>query len=343
MFSSWRKKTRLFRSWVAGRPIWCAWQVTYRCNFRCKFCGYWNDPLGRQPEPSVDEYKIGAQKLATFGSLLVSLAGGEPLLRKDLPQIVSAISEYHLPFITTNGSLVTQENAAALMAAGLWGVSVSIDYADPKKHDDARNRQGAWQRAWQAVEYFSKARTQEFQRVNVMAVLLDNNIDELETIMKMAAERNAYFMVQPYGYLKTGSHDYECRHSNISSRLLDMWRRNRNFLSNPTYLKKFDAFHNGGIEGCKAGRAFFNIDSTGDIAICVENKHAPIANLYTDSQYKILNALKSASRRNTCKCCWYNCRGEVESLYNFKSLIQSLPTFFFNHGVADGGKMGRWT
>jgi MoaA/NifB/PqqE/SkfB family radical SAM enzyme len=322
--------------------MWCAWQVTYRCNFRCKFCGYWHDPMGQAPEPDVESYARGAYKLATFGSMLLSMAGGEPLLRTDLPDITEALAKDHLPFVTTNGWLATPEIADSLMKAGLWGVSISMDYADPAKHDAARGMDGAWKQAWRAVEMFANARRHDYQRINVMGVLLDDNLDELEEIMQKAAKLGAYFMVQPYGHLKTGSKKFEYRHGPVGDRLVEMWQRNGNFLSNPIYLKKYDEFMAGGVANCKAGRAFFNIDSTGDVAICVENRHRPIANIVTDTPGKIRDALRVASKNNTCTACWYNCRGEVESLYSPKSLLMSLPTFFYNRGQADGGKMGRW-
>jgi MoaA/NifB/PqqE/SkfB family radical SAM enzyme len=341
MLSSTTKKARLFRSWTAGHPLWCAWQVTYRCNFRCRFCGYWHDPMGLQPEPSVEDYARGAKKLASWGSMFVSLAGGEPLLRTDLPDVAAAIAEFHLPFVTTNGFLATPEIARDLYAAGLWGVSVSIDYADPKQHDAARGMDGAWEQAWRAVDMFSKARKYDYQRINVMAVLLDDNIDQLEDLMQMAAKHDAYFMVQPYGFRKINSKKFEHNDGPVAPRLLDMWRRNGNFLSNPIYLSKFDQFLDGGIPNCRAGRAFFNIDSTGDIAICVENRHRPIANLLTDHPHKIRDALRAACKGNGCTACWYNCRGEVESLYKPRSLLMSLPSFLWNRGSASDG--GRWT
>jgi MoaA/NifB/PqqE/SkfB family radical SAM enzyme len=342
MLGSFSKKARLVRTYLSRHPIWCAWQVTYRCHFRCAFCGYWHDPMGLQDEPSVEQYALGARKLAGFGTVFISLAGGEPLLRSDLPDIVQAVAEVHMPFVTTNGWLATPELADALMCAGLWGVSVSIDYADPAAHDAARGVDGAWKQAWRAVEMFSAARKYDYQRVNVMAVLLRDNLDQLEEVMQMAAERRAYFMVQPYGFRKTGTHAHEHAEGPVGPRLLGMWERNRNFLSNPGYLSNFDRFLAGGIPHCKAGRGFFNIDSTGDIAICVENRHRPLANLYTDTRHAIRDRLRDASRSNPCMHCWYNCRGEIESLYNPRSLVMSLPTFLHNHGAADGGKMGRW-
>jgi len=293
--------------------------------------------MGKAPEPSPADYARGARKLASTGSILVSLAGGEPLLREDLPETVSAISEYHLPFITTNGWKATEQNTRRLMSSGLWGVSISIDYADPGKHDAARGKPGAWQRAWRAVELFSNARRHDYQRVNVMAVLLHDNLDEVEKLAAMAAERGAYFMIQPYGHLKTGSRKFEHRDGPVARKLLEIWKRNRNFLSNPRYLACFDQFADGGVPGCRAGRAFFNIDSTGDIAICVENRHRPVANLFSDSIYVIRERLRAAAKNNRCRECWYNCRGEVESIYKPLSLLQSLPTFLLNRGVSESG------
>lgn len=329
------KKWRLFRAWTSRNPIWCAWQVTYRCNFRCRFCHYWHDPLGQAPEPSVEQYEQGAKKLASMGSLLVSLAGGEPLLRTDVPEIVERIGRYHFPFLTTNGWFVTPQVATDLMKSGTWGVSISIDYASAEMHDRKRQMPGAWEQAWRAVEMLDNARMYKWQRVNVIAVLMDDNIDHIEPLIIQAKRRNAYFMVQPYGFLKTGSKAFEHSGTKVSDRLVELRRKHSNFLSNPHYLANFDRFLAGGIPGCRAGRAFFNIDSTGDIAICVERKTKPVANLYRHSVETIRRRMREDSHGNDCTCCWYNCRGEVESLYGVKSLIQSLPTLFFDRGKAD--------
>ncbi|MHC4981764.1 MAG: radical SAM protein [Planctomycetota bacterium] len=334
MFTPATKKWRLLRTWAGRNPVWCAWQVTYRCNFRCRFCGYWHDPMGLEAEPTVADYAAGARKLASAGSLLVSLAGGEPLLRKDLPEIAGEIGRYHFPFVTTNGWYVTPPAARELMQAGVWGVSVSIDYAEPQRHDARRGMRGAWRQAWRAVERLSEARVHKWQRVNVMAVLMDDNIDDMEKLVAMAARRGAYFMVQPYGHLKTGSIAYMHANGAASGRLLELRRRWGNFLSNPYYLGRFDDFLAGGVSRCRAGRAFFNIDSTGDIAICVEQRQRPVANLYRDSSQVIRRRLRRASWSNSCKECWYNCRGEIESLYRPYGLIRSLPTLLFDRGEA---------
>jgi MoaA/NifB/PqqE/SkfB family radical SAM enzyme len=328
------KKWGLLRTWSARHPLWCAWQVTYRCNFRCNFCGYWHDPMGAEAEPTVAQYSEGSRKLASLGTMIMSIAGGEPFLREDLPDIIRAVDEYHVPFMTTNGWLVTEESAKAVMAAGLWGISISIDHADPAKHDARRGVVGAWEQAWRAVEMLSAARTHSRQRINVMAVLMDDNLDDLPKLMAMAAERKAYFMVQPYGYLKTGSHAHEHNDGPVAPRLLELARQWPNFVSSPAYLAKFDEFLHGGVPGCKAGRAFFNIDSTGDIAMCVERRPTPIANLFSDDIRTIRDRLRAAGDGNDCTECWYNCRGEVESLYQPIGLARRLKTFLNDLGQA---------
>lgn len=288
--------------------------------------------MGDAPELSVADFRAGAAKLSELGALLVSLAGGEPLVRPDIVDIVGAVAEHHFPFITTNGWFSTPELADELFAAGLWGVSVSIDYADAQRHDRRRGIPGAYERAVACVEHFSKARRYKWQRVNWIAVLMEDNLDQLEPMIRMAAERDAYFMVQPYGRRKTGATRFISRASGVAAHLLDLRRKHRNFLSNPYFLARFDQALNGGVPNCRAGRGFFSIDSTGEIAICVEERQRPIANLFRDSATEIVRRLRNDRTAESCRKCWYNCRGEIESLYDPIGLVQSLPTLLFDRG-----------
>jgi len=288
--------------------------------------------MGRLPEQTVEQFEEGSRRLARLGSLFVSLAGGEPLLRPDIVDIVRAVARWHLPFITTQGWFATPALARQLFDAGLWGVSISIDYANPQRHERARSMKGCHEKAVRALEHFSAARRHKWQRVNLLAVLLNDNLDEIEDLIRLAADREAYFMVQPYCELKTGLTRYHCAGRGVSARLLELRRKYPNFLSNPVFLSKFDQFLNGGVPGCRAGRAFFNIDSVGDVAICVEERPRPVANLYRDAPRQIVSALRRAAAGNTCQACWYNCRGETESLYSPISLWHSLPTYFLDRG-----------
>jgi MoaA/NifB/PqqE/SkfB family radical SAM enzyme len=141
--SPFRKKARLLKARLRGYPVWVSWQVTYACNFRCLGCQYWKEDVNfsreaRARESSPEDFRIGAARLGELGSLLINLAGGEPFLRPDLPEVISAVAEQHFPMLTTNGWLVTEENARAVWEAGLWGASVSLDFNDDASHDQQR-------------------------------------------------------------------------------------------------------------------------------------------------------------------------------------------------------------
>lgn len=332
--NSWSKKMRLLRAFAGRHPVWAAWQVTYRCNFRCSFCSYWRDPMGQLPETTIEQFREGSARLARYGTLLINMAGGEPFIRDDIVQVTEQVARFHIPFITTNGYLSTPDLAADLMRAGLWGVSVSIDYADPARHDRARGMPGAFDRAVQALEHFRRARVADYQRVNLMMVLLNDNLDQVEPLLKLAAEYDAYLMVQPYCTMKTGSRRFvHGMDTSVSEYLLELRRRHANFLSNPWFLSRFDEALDGGIAGCKAGKIFFNIDSTGDVAACVELRGKPLGNLYRDDPHVLSRRLRAANKSaSRCTACWYNCRGEVESLYTPRGLMMSLPTYFCDRG-----------
>ncbi len=292
--------------------------------------------MGDAPETTVAQFQEGSRKLAEWGTILVSLAGGEPLIRPDIVDIVRAVGEYHFPFLTTNGWFITRELADELFAAGLWGVSISIDYADPDRHDRKRGMPGAFERALAGIEHFSRARRYKWQRVNWMCVLMEDNLDQIEPMIRMAAERGAYFMVQPYSTEKTGNPRHRCalHDGGVSAYLLSLRRRYPNFLSNPYFLARFDKALDGGVSGCKAGRRFFNIDSTGNIAVCVEHRERPVANLFADSSARIARRLNASLLPRACTACWYNCRGEIEALDHPWGLLKSLPTYLLDRGRA---------
>ena len=323
------KKWRLVRAYLSRRPVWCAWQVTYRCHFRCRICHYWKEPHAASEELSVNEFERGAANLARLGSLLINHAGGEPLLRKDLPQIVRAIAHWHFPMLTTNGWHVSAAQARDLWRAGLWGVSVSLDYADPRRHDEQRGRPGAFDEAVRAVETFRDTRSAPHQRVNVMAVLTAENQNEIESVAALADRLGVHFMIQPYGVLKTGDESLRPRPP-VSERLLDLRRRYRAILSNPYFLSRFDAALDGGVGGCRAGQATFNIDQRGLVAKCVEDRSHPVGSIVETPMPILIERLRARRRANRCRACWYNCRGEVEALYTLRGLASALPMLLAN-------------
>jgi GTP 3',8-cyclase len=133
-----------------GRPLHdLRISVTDRCNFRCVYCmpravfGPDHAFLPRAELLSFDEIARLVAVFTRLGVEKVRLTGGEPLVRKDLPSLVStlaAIDGVRDLTLTTNGVLLTQ-HAAALKAAGLHRVTISLDADDDEtfmRLNDAR-------------------------------------------------------------------------------------------------------------------------------------------------------------------------------------------------------------
>ena len=188
------------------------------------------------------------------------------------------------------------------MQAGAWGVSVSIDYADAARHDRRRGMDGAWQQAWRAVEMLSPPAVHELaagQRAGRPDGRQHRRHGAAAGHGRPAQRRTSWSSptaasrpARPPSPTTTGRSPRGC------------WTcsgADRNFLSNPYYLARFDRFLHGGVAGCRAGRAFFNIDSTGDIAICVEQQGPARWPTSTATRCgSIRRRLRAAARGNTC-------------------------------------------
>jgi cyclic pyranopterin phosphate synthase len=115
-----------------GRPLTSLRvSVTDRCNLRCHYCMPEADYtwLPRADILDFDETARLAGVFARAGATRLRLTGGEPLLRRDLPGLVArlaAVGRWEDLALTTNGILLT-EQAAALKAAGVRRVTVSLD------------------------------------------------------------------------------------------------------------------------------------------------------------------------------------------------------------------------
>lgn len=336
----WWKKARLLKAFLLGRPVWVTWQVTYNCNYGCSFCTYWQNDFKPHEENSLEDFRIGAEKLSELGSLIVSLAGGEPMLRRDIHQIVDILARDHFPYLTTSGSGMTTKRARQLWEAGLWGCSVSIDYANPDKHAEHRGVKFAFERALKAIEQLMEARTDHrYQRVQIISVLTDDNLAEMPKLCDLARELGVYWQVQPYSVMKTGNEKQ--RHlRGATDVLMDLKERYpETFHTNRLYLERFDEAVNDGIDGCIAGRAMFNIDNQMVASKCVEfNTTEPCGNLREQSMDEVIASLRAAHDRNTCTACWYSCRGETEVLYEPRGFLNSMHSFLWQSRRQPDGK-----
>ena len=87
------RSLRLVLGFFSKRFIHCNLQVTYRCNFKCQICDFWKDEHDPAEELSLDDIRTIGRKLNKLGTLIISLAGGEPLAREDLVDVIRILNE----------------------------------------------------------------------------------------------------------------------------------------------------------------------------------------------------------------------------------------------------------
>src|ERR1700731_2772229 len=121
-----------------GRPLRSLRvSVTDRCNLRCNYCMPQEEYvwLPRQELLTFEEIARLVEVFTSLGVEDVRLTGGEPLLRRDLPQLVRMLAanpRIRDLALTTNGVLFA-EQGAALRAAGLHRVTLSLDTLRPQR------------------------------------------------------------------------------------------------------------------------------------------------------------------------------------------------------------------
>ncbi len=119
------------------QPITCVWEVTMGCNMRCKHCGSsCSEPL---PDELTTEQALNlCDQIADLGVKWITLSGGEPLTRKDIPLLVKRLNSNGVDVnIITNGWLLDENLIKELKKSGIATVAISIDGTEAI-HDSIR-------------------------------------------------------------------------------------------------------------------------------------------------------------------------------------------------------------
>ena len=181
-------------------PFLVVWNFTNLCNLRCVHC-YQNAEKKLSNELTLKEKLDVVDQLDRAGVAALALSGGEPTIHPHFLPIVRKASERGIyTAVATNGWMFADISfARKARRAGLRYVEVSIDSADPKKHDRFRGVDGSWERA---VKGLRNAVKLGFS--TAMAVTLTKlNVDEVNEILDLAedlgVERVVFFNFIPVG------------------------------------------------------------------------------------------------------------------------------------------------
>jgi 12,18-didecarboxysiroheme deacetylase len=162
------------------RPV-IVWNITKRCNLKCVHCYAHAKNMAFDSELSTLEGKNLLDDLAQFGVPVILFSGGEPLTRKDLPELAAyAVKKGMRAVISTNGTLITPEKAQTLKEIGLSYVGISLDGME-EINDRFRGVKGAFKAALQGIENCKKAGI----KVGLRFTINKSNASEISKIFKL--------------------------------------------------------------------------------------------------------------------------------------------------------------
>jgi MoaA/NifB/PqqE/SkfB family radical SAM enzyme len=264
-------------------PSVVAWEITRRCELKCRHCRGAARDCDYAGEFSTAECFKTVDALAAFSKPMIILTGGEPLMRADVFEVARyATGKGCRVVLATCGHLLTPDVTAALKNSGIMAVSVSLDAATAEAHNAFRGIQGAYEKTLAGLEHLKVAGI-PFQINTTVSKL---NVTELPQILEKAVALGAatvdFFFLVPTG-----------RGSEMADLALTPAERDRALewiatqaqtapirvktTCAPQY-KKFiesdlcpptsDLSRNGSFRGCMGGRGFVFISHTGILQTC---------------------------------------------------------------------------
>lgn len=167
------------------KPV-VVWNVGRRCNLRCVHCYSQSKNIEYPDEITTKEAKGLLDDLAQFGAPVILFSGGEPLLRKDLSELIAYAREKGLrAVISTNGTLITREKAEELKKLGLSYVGISLDGLK-ETNDRFRGVQGAFDAALLGIRNCLEAEI----KVGLRFTINKRNADDIPGIFDLIEEEN---------------------------------------------------------------------------------------------------------------------------------------------------------
>lgn len=315
-------------------------EMTLACNEHCLHCGSnCGDIILKNSltdEEIISTLKQLKNDLYKEGEPLPFLAitGGEPLLRKNLIQLMKEIHSMGYKWgMTSNGTLITREVAQQLKDAGMYSIGLSLDGLE-ESHDWFRQTNGGYKLALEATDNLIEAK---IPSVMITTVVNKRNIGELDAIYEVVREHNCkswrIINVEPIGRALLNK-----------DLMLDKkeYQYILNYIAEHQDLEDMEILyscnHYVGLElerkvrswyyFCGAGIKVASIQYNGDISACLDIERRPdliYGNVRTDNLLDIWKTkfeifrIDKTEKSEKCKNCEHrnNCQGGGYHTWNF--------------------------
>jgi Fe-coproporphyrin III synthase len=281
--------------------------VTSRCNAKCNMCDVWQYPSKPEEEIGLDVYEKLPQMFFT------NITGGEPFVRKDLPEIVALLRRKTKRIVISTNGFFTDRIIALCEKYPDLGIRISIEGAQ-ETNDKIRGIPEGTERTERTL---LKLREMGIRDIGFAMTVQDMNAKDLVGLYEKAESFGYEFATATLH----NSH-YFCKTDNrIEDKEMvagEFRRLIARLLRSNKPKQWFRAYFNHGLINyiygrprflpCEMGQDGFFLDPYGDVLACngMERK-MPMGNLKTQSWDEIWNGVKAHDVRNAVKNCKRNC------------------------------------
>ncbi len=259
-------------------PLKAEWEVINTCNARCQTCKDWQS----KPDSTILSHSESIElvrQLAKAGLVNLTFTGGEPLLRKDLFEIISfAKSQGLTTELVTNGLLINERRANKLIEAGLDRICISLDAATACLNDEIRGIKGYYDLAVSAIDNLKAMRANSSPEIIIKAVVTHRNIKELIPLAELTIVKGidgfCFNFAQTFGKRNFGFNDSfkltQSDYEQVELQISEMMKNFKNVLvGKPShYLSMLESFRSLDIVGKTSPsyeKHFAYIDSWGNV------------------------------------------------------------------------------
>lgn len=310
---------------------------TFRCNLQCKYCSIWKEGDIKK-EISLKEWKKFLLDLRKWvGKAHIGITGGEPLLRKDIFNIIKYMIKIELkPSLTTNGIFLNEENIKKISKLDIFNINISLESTNKEIHDFFRGR-GNFNKTKNNVLNLKKAIEKEESKtlLVVETTLNSKNIFNAPEILNFCERNNlkVHFgnIVEKLKINYNGNYKSESeykprlKNSNKIIKIFDFLVKNKkNILNSSAELKMIRDYYLGKKIKFKCSAVARNlfVSANGDVKLC--QYFPPVGNIKDDSVKRIWYSKKANEQRKEIKKCTKICQFDC---YKRKNLYEEYEMY----------------
>jgi len=312
-------------------PIVCDLILSEKCNARCKMCHMWKHASSN--ELSFEECKNFFNDLKTLvnsNSFEINLGGGEPLLRKDILDLIRLCAKNSFSSsITTNGYLLDEEMAKKISDTGLKKLILSLASLKEETHDSLRGIKGSFACLMAAIDYLRKY--WPTGEIYVNAIIKEQNLGDIVALAEWV-ERDSLIrgigfqaIAQPFFTPRDDfwykKEEYAClwpqdtaKVCSVIDQLIEFKSKDYKIGNSVIQLNLFKEYYKNphGLirkSKCNFGDYIMNITTLGEVLLCVSK--GAVGNIKKNSIADIWNGEAAVSMRHRMHECALNCNNII--------------------------------